>query len=140
MTLDALLATLAEKDVQLWLDGEKLRYRAPADALTDELMAELKRHKGAILERLSGPAPVSFAPSSWAGAPTRMVPPSIATAAPSQSPRAASAGSSWASSVTVPAWATLAMRGSKTVASRTDRIVRGRERGMGYLVRVEERG
>jgi amino acid adenylation domain-containing protein len=51
-TLDNLLDKLRQRDVQLWLEGERLRYRAAKDALTPDLLNELKQHKAEIIEVL----------------------------------------------------------------------------------------
>jgi amino acid adenylation domain-containing protein len=51
-TLDALLFELSQKDVQLWLDGDRLRYRAAKDAVTSELLAEIKEYKPEIIKFL----------------------------------------------------------------------------------------
>ena len=60
--LDALLARLAEDDVQLTADGAVLRYDAPAQALTPRLLADLRTHKSALLARLR--EPLDDAPAS----------------------------------------------------------------------------
>jgi amino acid adenylation domain-containing protein len=51
-TLDKLLSDLRQRDVQLWLEGERLRYRAAKDSLTPELLAELKTQKSEIIKFL----------------------------------------------------------------------------------------
>jgi amino acid adenylation domain-containing protein len=51
-TAAELLATLRQKDVKLWLDGDKLRYRAAKDTLSPELLAQLKTHKAEIINFL----------------------------------------------------------------------------------------
>lgn len=48
-TLDDLLQTLQQRDIQLWLDGDRLRYRAAKDAFTPELKAQIKAQKSAII-------------------------------------------------------------------------------------------
>ncbi|MEH2435495.1 MAG: amino acid adenylation domain-containing protein [Nostoc sp.] len=51
-TLDELLSELRQRDVKLWLEGERLRYRAAKDSLTPELLTELKTQKAAIINFL----------------------------------------------------------------------------------------
>lgn len=52
MTLDQLLPLLAEHNVQLWMEGENLRVRAPAGALTTSLREALATHKPALMSLL----------------------------------------------------------------------------------------
>lgn len=47
-----LLDELRRRNVELTIDGDRLRYRAPAGALTQELLAQLRSHRAAVLERL----------------------------------------------------------------------------------------
>ncbi|MEH1971926.1 MAG: amino acid adenylation domain-containing protein [Nostoc sp.] len=51
-TLDELLSELRQRDVKLWLEGERLRYRAAKDSLTPELLTELKTQKAEIINFL----------------------------------------------------------------------------------------
>jgi amino acid adenylation domain-containing protein len=51
-TAAELLVTLRQKDVKLWLDGDKLRYRAAKDTLSPELLAQLKTQKAEIIDFL----------------------------------------------------------------------------------------
>jgi amino acid adenylation domain-containing protein len=51
-TAAELLATLRQKDVKLWLDGDRLRYRAAKDTLSPELLAQLKIQKAEIIDFL----------------------------------------------------------------------------------------
>jgi hypothetical protein len=51
-TLDHLLTKLRQRDVQLWLEGDRLRYRAAKNALTPDLLNEVKQHKAEIIEFL----------------------------------------------------------------------------------------
>ncbi|MBD2528165.1 amino acid adenylation domain-containing protein [Nostoc flagelliforme FACHB-838] len=51
-TLDELLSELRQRDVKLWLEGERLRYRATKDSLTPELLTELKTQKAEIINFL----------------------------------------------------------------------------------------
>ena len=53
MTTREFLASLRSKDVQLWVEGEKLRYKAPAGAITAALSAEIIARKAEILRDLS---------------------------------------------------------------------------------------
>jgi amino acid adenylation domain-containing protein len=52
MSLSELLTYLRTHDVQVWLDGERLRLNAPKGVLTSELQAELARHKAGLIEFL----------------------------------------------------------------------------------------
>jgi aspartate racemase len=64
MTLDRLLASLRERGVQLWREGDQLRYRTDAETLTPELLGQLREQKPAILELLrSAEAPRQQQPS-----------------------------------------------------------------------------
>jgi amino acid adenylation domain-containing protein len=49
MTASELLQTLRSAGVDLWADGERLRYDAPEEALSDELLARIRAHKPEIL-------------------------------------------------------------------------------------------
>ncbi len=51
-TAAELLATLRHKEVKLWLDGDKLRYRAAKDTLSAELVGQLKTQKVEIIDFL----------------------------------------------------------------------------------------
>jgi hypothetical protein len=53
MTADQLLEQLAGSKVRLFLDGPRLRFRAPPDALTSELRAAISSHRCEIVERLA---------------------------------------------------------------------------------------
>ncbi len=50
MTATELLQHLRYAGVELWADGERLRYDAPDHALSEELLARLRVHKPEILE------------------------------------------------------------------------------------------
>ncbi len=50
--LSALLAQLDQRDIKVWLDGERLRVNAPAGALTAELQGELVRRKPDLIDLL----------------------------------------------------------------------------------------
>jgi amino acid adenylation domain-containing protein len=47
--LGALLDKLRERRVELWVEGDRLRYRAPAGALTPVLLAELKNRRSDVV-------------------------------------------------------------------------------------------
>lgn len=51
-TLDELLSELRQRNVKLWLEGDRLRYRAAKDSLTPELLNELKTQKAEIINFL----------------------------------------------------------------------------------------
>ncbi|MEG5094021.1 amino acid adenylation domain-containing protein [Microcoleus sp. B13-B4] len=44
-----MLENLSEKNVELWTDGDTLRYRAPENILTPELLAEVKQYEEEII-------------------------------------------------------------------------------------------
>lgn len=52
MTPTELLACLHERDVQLWVEGDRLHFKGPKGALTPELRALLGEQKTALLELL----------------------------------------------------------------------------------------
>jgi amino acid adenylation domain-containing protein len=51
--LDQLLAELRQQGVNLWVEGDRLRYRAAKDSLTPELLSELKSRKVEIIAFLN---------------------------------------------------------------------------------------
>lgn len=51
-TLDQLLSELRQRGVQLWLEGDRLRYRAAKDALSADLLAAMKALKAELIEFL----------------------------------------------------------------------------------------
>jgi amino acid adenylation domain-containing protein/non-ribosomal peptide synthase protein (TIGR01720 family) len=53
MNLTELLENLSAKNVELWVDGDKLRYRSPEKSLTPELLGEIKQYKPEIIQILS---------------------------------------------------------------------------------------
>ena len=52
MTAFELLSNLSSKDIEIWADGDRLRYNAPKGALTPDLRKELAAHKSEILALL----------------------------------------------------------------------------------------
>ena len=52
MNVVEFLTELSLKEIELWADGEQLRYRAPEEFLTPNLLGQLKEHKGEILSWL----------------------------------------------------------------------------------------
>jgi amino acid adenylation domain-containing protein len=56
MSVDELLGRLAEKGVDLWVEQDNLRFRAPKGALGDELRAEIAAVKPELLARLRASA------------------------------------------------------------------------------------
>ena len=53
MNAVTLINRLAEQDIRLWLDDGRLRYSAPDGAMTDEVIAELRENKEALVQFLS---------------------------------------------------------------------------------------
>ena len=51
-----LLALLKQRDIRLWVDGDRLRFSAPKDALTPELSERIAAHRSALLALLQGAA------------------------------------------------------------------------------------
>ena len=49
MIAEAILRQLAERNVELQLEGDRLRFRAPAGALTDDLRASIADHRAEII-------------------------------------------------------------------------------------------
>ncbi|MEM7334079.1 MAG: amino acid adenylation domain-containing protein [Chloroflexota bacterium] len=54
MTTLELLQTLQSKNIKLWADAGKLKFRAPEGAMTPEIIQDLKAHKGELLDLLAG--------------------------------------------------------------------------------------
>jgi thioesterase domain-containing protein len=51
-SIDVLLAELRQLDVQLWVEGDRLRYRVPKGAISPELLAEMREQKVELLSFL----------------------------------------------------------------------------------------
>jgi hypothetical protein len=56
------IESLAERGVELWAEGDRLRYRSPKIELTPEILGRLKREKSTILEyfKKSSEHPLSY--------------------------------------------------------------------------------
>jgi hypothetical protein len=52
VNVDDVLRTLADRAVELYLDGDRLRFRAPTGALTSELRDEIAAHRPVIVDQL----------------------------------------------------------------------------------------
>ena len=52
MNLNELLQALRDHHVELWVEGDLLRFRMPEKSLDKELLAELRHHKKALVEQL----------------------------------------------------------------------------------------
>lgn len=52
-----LLDRLAQRDVRLWAEAGSLRFQAPAGAMSQELLADLRAHRDVLLRLLAGTAP-----------------------------------------------------------------------------------
>jgi hypothetical protein len=61
MTVGEVFHRLQTRDIQLMVEGDQLRYDAPGDAITDEVLALLRQHKAALLAWLAQPAPANDA-------------------------------------------------------------------------------
>ncbi|NET72460.1 MAG: amino acid adenylation domain-containing protein, partial [Sphaerospermopsis sp. SIO1G2] len=53
MNLQELLENLSANGIELWVEGDKLRYRAAENALTSELLTAIKQNKTEIISLLS---------------------------------------------------------------------------------------
>ena len=53
MTLVELLSALYTRSINVWADGERLRYSAPLGALTPDVREELVKHKADLLTFLN---------------------------------------------------------------------------------------
>jgi len=61
MMAGEVLHTLQARDIQLMVEGDQLRYDAPEDAITDEVLALLRQHKQELLALLAQSAPANVA-------------------------------------------------------------------------------
>ena len=52
MSLKQLLSELQRKEIELWNDGERLRFAAPSGVMTPALLAQLRQHKEQIMSFL----------------------------------------------------------------------------------------
>ena len=57
--IDQLLLELSQRKIKLWLEGDLLRYKAPKDALTPELLSQVKEHKANIIAFLQSAADIT---------------------------------------------------------------------------------
>ncbi|MEG4595033.1 amino acid adenylation domain-containing protein [Microcoleus sp. F8_C2] len=67
MIITELLKDLSEKGIQLWVEGDNLRYRAPQGVLTPTIVDILRHHKAEVIEQLRSAAKAeksSFQPLS----------------------------------------------------------------------------
>lgn len=53
MTLSALLCACATAGISLWIEGDSIRYRGPAAAITPELTAGIRANKADLLYALN---------------------------------------------------------------------------------------
>ena len=67
MRTPVLLDELKRLGVVLTVEGDKLKYKAPAGVLTDELKAEIRAHKPALLALLGGQADAPAAADPFKG-------------------------------------------------------------------------
>lgn len=73
MSAEAVLVALRQAGAELWVEGDRLRVRAPKGRLAPELRRELEAHRSAIIELLREDKPA---------VPTAAVPPQKAHALP----------------------------------------------------------
>jgi hypothetical protein len=57
LNIDQLLADLAQNQIQVYLDGDRLRYRAPEGAITDDVRVVIGANRAAIIDWLQGSNP-----------------------------------------------------------------------------------
>ncbi|MCA9541067.1 MAG: non-ribosomal peptide synthetase, partial [Myxococcales bacterium] len=80
MGADELLRELSRRGVAVWVDDKKLRFRAPAGALTESLRTALKARRDEVIAALGSAAPVDLpvaepqAPAADAFAPFPLTP------------------------------------------------------------------
>jgi amino acid adenylation domain-containing protein len=58
MNITEFLHNLSSQNVELWVDGDKLRYRAPEEILTPAILNEIKQHKLEIINFLKSRAAI----------------------------------------------------------------------------------
>jgi amino acid adenylation domain-containing protein len=58
-TITELIAHLLQEKVELWLEGDRLRYRAPNQVMTPELLEQIKREKETIKQFLRQNQPIT---------------------------------------------------------------------------------
>jgi Condensation domain/TubC N-terminal docking domain len=68
VNISELLLLAARADIKFWLDGDKLAYRGPREAMTDELRNEVVLHKAELIamlqtDRLEAASTIQRAPS-----------------------------------------------------------------------------
>lgn len=71
MTAPELVSHLHDLGIELWLDGDKLCYSAPAGVLTSELLGTMAEHKPQIISFLNEAASAVLLPSSLQALSTR---------------------------------------------------------------------
>ena len=65
MTVAATLLALVEAGVTLWVDGDRLRYRAPVGALSPELRERANASRGALIALLRAGACLPLSLRAW---------------------------------------------------------------------------
>ena len=63
------LDVLSAQDIQLMVEGDLLRYDAPENAITDEVLTLLRQHKAALLALLSRSVPANVAAATESSTP-----------------------------------------------------------------------
>ena len=51
-SIETFLSDLANQDIKLWMDGDRLRCNAPQGVITPEIQTELKNRKAEIIQFL----------------------------------------------------------------------------------------
>ncbi|TWH51491.1 non-ribosomal peptide synthetase, partial [Dulcicalothrix desertica] len=59
MNITEFLQNLSSQNVELWVDGDKLRYKAPQEVLTPTLLSEIKQRKPEIINFLKSSVAIS---------------------------------------------------------------------------------
>ena len=65
MSAPEVLLELVEAGVVLWVDGDRLRFRAPAGVLTDALRERVGRCRGALVALVKAGAVLPAARAAW---------------------------------------------------------------------------